>query len=225
MALINLLLNKDGTIIIEVQYLYDLITQKGFDSFHHEHNFYFTLSSIQQLFNNYNLYIFDAEKINVHGGILRIYVSQTKKILSKNMQKILYGENDNKIFSKIKNLNIFKKSFNEKIKKILIKLKKRKKIIYGIGAAPRACVLINSCNINNAQISLIGEVPNSLKCNKYMPGTNIMVKNENKIVKDKPDYVIIIAWHLVKRIIKLLSKRGYKGSFIIPLPNFKIIKK
>ena len=85
---IKLLLNKDGTIIIEVQYLYDLITQKGFDSFHHEHNFYFTLSSIQQLFNNYNLYIFDAEKINVHGGILRIYVSQTKKILSKVKTKL-----------------------------------------------------------------------------------------------------------------------------------------
>ena len=45
-----------------------------------------------------------------------------------------------------------------------------------------------------------------------------------KIISDKPDYVIILAWHLQERIINLLLKKGYKGDFIIPLPNLKIIK-
>ena len=53
--------------------------------------------------------------------------------------------------------------------------------------------------------------------------TNIMVMNENKIISDQPDYVIILAWHLKKRIINLLSKKGYKGKFIVPLPNLTII--
>ena len=51
-----------------------------------------------------------------------------------------------------------------------------------------------------------------------------MVKNEKKIIKDKPDYVVILAWHLKKRIINLLSKKGYKGNFIIPLPILKVTK-
>ena len=51
-----------------------------------------------------------------------------------------------------------------------------------------------------------------------------MVKNENKIIIDNPDYVIILAWHLTKRIISLLLKKGYKGNFIVPLPNLKILK-
>ena len=84
--------------------------------------------------------------------------------------------------------------------------------------------MLNSCNLSNKQISLIGEVPQSLKCNKYVPGTNIMVKDEKKIITDKPDYVIILAWHLVRLITKLLTRKGYKGSFIIPLPNLKIVK-
>ena len=51
-----------------------------------------------------------------------------------------------------------------------------------------------------------------------------MVKDEKKIITDKPDYVIILAWHLTKIIINLLLKKGYKGNFIVPLPNLKILK-
>ena len=47
---------------------------------------------------------------------------------------------------------------------------------------------------------------------------------KNKIITDKPDYVIILAWHLVKIITTLLTQRGYKGSFIVPLPNLRILK-
>ena len=221
---IKLLLNKKGLSIIEVQNLYDLISQKGFDSIHHEHTAYFTLSSIIKVMKNFDLYIFDAEKLSVHGGILRVYVSPNKKKIRKRLKKILNKENDKKIFTKLKKLNQFRKKYNYEIKKFLINLKKNKKKIYGVGAAPRACVLLNSCNITNKQVNLIGEVPQSIKCNKYVPGTNIMVKNENKIITDKPDYVIILAWHLVKIMTTLLTQRGYEGSFIVPLPNLKILK-
>ena len=221
---IKLLLNKKGLSIIEVQYLYDLISQKGFDSIHHEHTAYFTLSSIIKVMKNFDLYIFDAEKLSVHGGILRVYVSPNKKKIRKRLKKILNKENDKKIFTKLKKLNQFRKKFNYKIKKLLINLKKNKKKIYGIGAAPRSCVFLNSCNITNKQVNLVGEVPQSIKCNKYIPGTNIIVRDENKIITDKPDYVIILAWHLVKIITTLLTQRGYEGSFIVPLPNLKILK-
>jgi|TARA_Y100000294_G_C8562935_1_gene339729 SAM-dependent methyltransferase len=221
---IKLLLSKKGLLIIEVQYLYDLLAQKGFDSFHPEHIRYYTLSSIIKVLENYKLYVFDAERLSVHGGILRAYASLNKKVRSKNLKKVLKKENDKKIFSKLKNLNSFRKKFNLRIKNFLKNLKKQKKKIYGIGAAPRACVLLNSSNITNREISLIGEVPQSLKCNKYIPGTNIMVKDENKIITDKPDYLVILAWHLKKQMIKLFFKKGYRGHFIIPLPKLKISK-
>jgi len=46
---IKLILEKRGLLIIEVQYLYDLLSQKGFDSFHNEHIAYYTASSIKKL--------------------------------------------------------------------------------------------------------------------------------------------------------------------------------
>ena len=221
---IKLILDKEGLLIVEVQYLYELLLQKGFDSFHHEHVAYYTLSSITKLLEKYNLYVFDAEKLKVHGGMLRVYISLNKKPITKKMKKILASENDRNIINKIKNLNLFRIKFSNKLNKFFYNLKKKGKKIYGMGAAPRACVMLNSANLTKNEIDLVGEVSKSLKCNKYVPGTNIMVKNEKKIIKDKPDYVVILAWHLKKRIINLLSKKGYKGNFIIPLPILKVIK-
>ena len=221
---IKLILDKKGLLIVEVQYLYELLLQKGFDSFHHEHIAYYTLSSITKLLEKYNLYVFDAEKLKVHGGMLRVYISLNKKPITKKMKKILASENDRNIINKIKNLNLFRIKFSNKLNKFFYNLKKKGKKIYGMGAAPRACVMLNSANLTKNEIDLVGEVSKSLKCNKYVPGTDIMVRNEKKIIKDKPDYVVILAWHLKRRIINLLSKKGYKGNFIIPLPILKVIK-
>ena len=102
---IKLILDKKGLLIVEVQYLYELLLQKGFDSFHHEHIAYYTLSSITKLLEKYNLYVFDAEKLKVHGGMLRVYISLNKKPITKKMKKILASENDRNIINKIKNLN------------------------------------------------------------------------------------------------------------------------
>jgi len=221
---VKLILKKEGMLIVEVQYLYDLLLQKGFDSFHHEHIAYYTLSSITKVLEKYKLFVYDAEKLKVHGGILRVFVSLRKKKISKKFKKILSKENDKILINKIKKLNLFRIKFSNEFKKLLINLKKKKNKIYGMGAAPRTCVMLNSSNLTRNEINLVGEVPKSLKCNKYIPGTNIIVKNENKIITDKPDYVVILAWHLKKMIVNLLSKKGYKGNFIIPLPNLKILK-
>ena len=71
-------------------------------------------------------------------------------------------------------------------------------------------------------IKNVGEVQGSFKINKLIPGTNIPIKNEKILIKNQPDYILILAWHL-KDILKIiLVKNGYKGKFIVPLPNLKI---
>jgi len=56
-----------------------------------------------------------------------------------------------------------------------------------------------------------------------MPGTNIPVVNENIIKKIKPDYLLILSWHISNDLIKIFRKNGFKGKFIIPLPTPKVI--
>ena len=59
--------------------------------------------------------------------------------------------------------------------------------------------------------------------NKYMPGLNIPIVNSKILLKEQPDYVLILAWHLWKPIVQKWKRKKLKSKFIIPLPKFKIV--
>jgi hypothetical protein len=66
---------------------------------------------------------------------------------------------------------------------------------------------------------------NILKCNKYIPGTDIKIINTKKIVLKNNSIVIILAWNFVKEIVDRLKKKNVKNiRLFIPLPKF-IVKK
>ena len=154
--------------------------------------------------------------------ILRVYVKKTKKNSSERVKKILNKENDKIIFSKVKKLNNFRKSYSIKIKKLVVNLKKNKNIVCAIGASPRGCILLNTSNFSKNEINFVGEIKDSFKLKKLIPGTNIPILNEQHLIDKKIDFIIILAWHLKNRLIKTLVSNGYKGKFIVPLPNLKI---
>ena len=65
------LLNKKGTIIIEVQYLMNTLKDLTFDNIYHEHYNYWSLTSLVYFFNQFEAKIFRSEKVNTHGGSIR----------------------------------------------------------------------------------------------------------------------------------------------------------
>ena len=108
--------------------------------------------------------------------------------------------------------------------KIISDLKKRGNKIFGVSAPSRATTLINYVGIDENIIDCVLEIKGSKKIGKYIPGTKIPIKNEDIILKEKPDFLLILSWHIYKEIIKNLKKKGFKGKFIIPLPKPLIIK-
>ena len=74
------LLSKKGTIIIEVQYLMNTLKDLTFDNIYHEHYNYWSLTSLINFFKKLDSTIFRAEKIETHGGSIRVYIKKEKKI-------------------------------------------------------------------------------------------------------------------------------------------------
>ena len=84
------LLDKKGTIIIEVQYLLNTLKDLTFDNIYHEHYNYWSLTSLINFFNRLNAKIYRSERIDTHGGSIRIYVSKDKnKKVEKNVKKLI----------------------------------------------------------------------------------------------------------------------------------------
>ncbi len=196
------LLNKNGTIIIEVQYLLNTLQDLSFDNIYHEHYNYWSLTSLCNFFNQFNSTIYKAERINTHGGSIRIYIKKGKKIKIENSIKVLLKEEENFGIKKYKTYQEFGEKIN-KLKANVIKnineLKKNNKKIIGFGAPAKATTALNFFGISD-QIDYIIE-DNKLKHNKFIPGVLIPIKNK-KTLKEKNALILVLAWNFFNEIKK-----------------------
>jgi len=200
------LIAKKGTIIIEVQYLMNTLKDLTFDNIYHEHYNYWSLTSLVNFFNQFNAKIFRSEKIDTHGGSLRIYIKKDKKIkIDSSVKKILKEEND---FG-IKNFKTYQE-FGKKVYKIrdqviknIKKLKEKNKKIIGYGAPAKATTALNFFGISK-EIDFIVE-DNKLKHNKFIPGVKIPIKDKSQI-KNKNNALVVLAWNFFSDIKKYNSK-------------------
>ena len=205
------LINKNGVIIIEVQYLLNTLKDLTFDNIYHEHYNYWSLTSLRNFFSSTDLSIFNAEKIDTHGGSIRVYVDKKKRKVQNNVNKLL-KEEDN--FG-IKNYETYKKFGNKvyEIRKNVLKnlenLKKDKKTIIGYGAPAKATTALNFYGITS-QIDFIVE-DNSLKHNKYIPGVKIPIKSKHKI-QNKNNNMLVLAWNFYEDIKK--NNKDLSNNFI-----------
>jgi nucleoside-diphosphate-sugar epimerase len=213
------LLRKNGTIIIEVQYLLNTLKDLTFDNIYHEHYNYWSLTSLVNFFNQFHSTIFKVERINTHGGSLRIYIKKGKKVkIEKNVKTLL---NEEEIFG-IKNYKTYQ-NFGEKINKLkenVIKninnLRENNKKIIGFGAPAKATTALNFFGISN-QIDYVVE-DNKLKHNKFIPGVLIPIKDK-KNLKEKNTLILVLAWNFFNEIKK--NNSNLSNNFI----NIKDLEK
>ena len=206
------LIKPDGKIIIEVQYLLNTIKDLTFDNIYHEHTNYWSLSALNVFLNRLDLKIFKVERINTHGGSIRVYVSQDKDILIDNSVKNLLNEEEE--FG-LKNISTYL-DFGKKIENLKSKvveniknLKKKYPNLIGYGAPAKATTALNFFNINK-EINFIVE-DNRLKHGKFVPGVNIPIVSK-EYIKEKDPAVLVLAWNFIEEIKK--NNKDFSNNFI-----------
>ena len=225
---IKKLLSKNGIATIEFQYLVDLIKKNIFDNIYHEHYYYYSFTSFNKILERFNLKAFNYDKIEAQGGSLRIYITHKNNKKQKVSPKINKIKNT-EIKIGIKKLKFYKNLFTDAISKKnqfllkLIELKKRKKTIFGYGAAAKGNTMINFCGIKNDLIDYVVD-KNLYKQGKFLPGSRIPIVSESFIKKKKPEYIVIIPWNIAEEIKKDLNYvKGWGCKFIVYQPQVKII--
>ncbi len=196
------LIKPEGKIIIEVQYLVNTIKDLTFDNIYHEHTNYWSLTSLKKFLEKLDLILFKAEKIDTHGGSIRVYVSQEKNIsIDKSVQTLLKSEEDFGI-NKLSTYIDFGKKI-ENLKEIVTKnikyLKNKNKNLIGYGAPAKATTALNYFNIRN-EINFIIE-DNTFKHGKFVPGVKIPIISKEKCNVNNPT-IIVLAWNFFESIKK-----------------------
>ena len=196
------LLGKNGTIIIEIQYLLNTLKDLTFDNIYHEHYNYWSLTSLVNFFKQFNVTIFRSEIINTHGGSLRIYIKKNQKIKIENSVKKILKDEEKFGIKKFKTYQNFGKKvykIRENTIKNLRKLKGDNNLVIGYGAPAKATTALNFFGVTK-EIDFIVE-DNKLKHNKFVPGVKIPIKNKNEI-KNKNNKIVVLAWNFFQEIKK-----------------------
>jgi nucleoside-diphosphate-sugar epimerase len=206
------LLSKKGTIIIEVQYLLNTLKDLTFDNIYHEHYNYWSLTSLINFFKQFKVEIFKAEKINTHGGSIRIYIQKNKNVRVDKSIKELLEEEEKFGIKKFKTYQSFGKKVYEIRENVINNIKKLKKDgnkIIGYGAPAKATTALNFFGLGN-EIDYIIE-DNKLKNKKFIPGVKIPISN-NKEISSKKSIILVLAWNFYDEIKK--NNRSLSNSFV-----------
>ena len=190
------LLNKKGTIIIEVQYLINTLKDLTFDNIYHEHYNYWSLTSLINFFDSLSAKIYKVEKINTHGGSIRVFIKKSKKIKIDSSVKKILGIKKFAIYKEFAK-KIYK--IRDNVRKNIFNLKKNDKVIFGYGSPAKATTALNFFGISKELDCIVED--NKLKHGKFIPGVNIPIVSKNKMFK-KPDHILVLAWNFYEEIKK-----------------------
>ena len=170
------------------------------------------------LFEDSKLKVYKVKEVDTHGGSLRVYTSLNKnKKLHKSIKQYIEIEKKNKIYQLdtyykfSKNINKVKEKSLKEVNQIINKGKK----IIGYGSPAKATTVLNYFGLNEEHFSFTID-DNLLKQNKFIPETNIQIKNIKDINPEEFDYVLILAWNFFDTI-KEKNKNIFNNSKFIKL--------
>jgi len=204
------LLKKNGTLIIEVQYLLNTLQDLTFDNIYHEHYNYWSLTSLDTFFKRFDATIYKAEKIETHGGSIRVYIKKSKKTKIEKSVKFLLKEEEKYGIKNYKTYQDFAKKvykIRENVRKNISILASKDTNIIGYGSPAKATTALNFFGISD-EIKYIVE-DNKLKQGKFLPGMRIPITSKENI-KTKPDCAIVLAWNFIDEIKKKNADLAHK---------------
>ena len=227
---ILLLLDRDGVFISESHYLMSLLETCQYDTIYHEHLRYYSVHSLQYLLNAHGLDLIRVKRIPSHGGSVRVYAARGHPVsgsrpVQPSVAEFLAEEQRSGVAGS-EALHAFARRVvlsKLKLYALLKEIKERGERIYGIGAPSRASTLIVYTGMDDGILDCVLEISGSHKIGRYMPGTLIPVREESLLFSEQPDYALLLSWHIAEELMPKLRKKGFRGKFLIPLPEPRIV--
>ena len=225
---LKIALKENGTITMEFPHLLKLIEENQFDTIYHEHFSYLSFYTVEQIFKNQDLIIYNVDKLHTHGGSLRIYATHRENnniVIDNNVLKLIEEEKEFGLLD----IDTYK-HFQEKANNVkyalldfLIQAKRENKKVVAYGAAAKGNTLLNYVGVKNDLIEFVVD-KSPYKQGKYLPASHIPIVSEDKIVATNPDYILILPWNIKDEIMEQLEyTQSWNCKFVVAVPNLSIL--
>jgi SAM-dependent methyltransferase len=217
-------LSHDGVAVIEAPYVRDLISNNEFDTIYHEHFSYYSLTAVDRLTRRHGLTVLDVEHLPIHGGSLRYLVGRVGTVDSR-VRSLLeeegsWGVDDVAFYKGFAN-RVWK--LRDELSSLLLRLKAEGCRIAAYGASAKGSTLLNAFGIGAELIEFVVD-RSPTKQGRYTPGTHLRVQAPEALLRERPDYVLLLTWNFADEILE--QQREYRdagGRFIVPIPELRIV--
>ena len=224
---VAMLMSPDTIFVSQSHWLMALVRKFEFDTIYHEHLRYYTLGSSMRLLQHHGLTVTDAELTDFYGGSVLSYASKSSAPSPENwsagLRSVLEQEEGIDMVDVFKDMSQKLLKNKAQLLTLLTDLKLSGKRVVGLGAPMKASTLLNYCGITQDLIEHIGEV-NPLKVGTVVPGVRIPVVHEDTMFQKEPDYALLLSWNMADHIIPKIRSMGFKGKFILPVPELEVIE-
>ncbi len=214
------LIGDDGAFVSESHYLLNLIEELQYDTIYHEHLRFYSLKPMIEIFNRAGFSIFDVERVPTHGGSIRVWADRGKRDVSPRVDELVRLEEESGLYDGVA-FDRFRQRIQDgklRLLELLVEARKEGPIV-GLGAPGRASTLLAYTGVTPELVDSICELTGSLKIGQYTPGTHIPIVDERTLYERQPPHVLVLSWHIGEAIMPKIRERGYRGKFIVPLPD------
>ena len=219
------LLKPGGTITLEFPHLLRLIEQVQFDTVYHEHFSYLSLHTVERIFRQAGLRIWDVEELPTHGGSLRVFGCHAHdgKQTSSAVESVLAGEQH----AGLHRLETYREfqARADKVKddflRFLIERKRSGTRMAGYGAAAKGNTLLNYAGVRPDLLPYVCDAAAS-KQGKYLPGSHIPILAPSVLRERRPEIVLILPWNIAPEVMAQHHYvRGWGGRFLVAIPELR----
>jgi len=223
---LDALLDDDGVFVAEFPYLGDLLARVEYDTIYHEHLSYFALAPLARLFAGAGLQLFDARRLAIHGGSVRIFVGRAGRHAPTDRLRATEEEERSLGLDRLETYKSFAAQVaasRAALRTLIREVHQAGKRVAALGATAKGSTLLNYCALGTTEIEYVAD-STPLKHGLFTPGMHIPVRPEDTIMRDRPDYTLLLAWNYTESIVaRFRPYLEQGGRFIHPIPLARLI--
>lgn len=221
---------------LEVEEDHTYVTPQGaVHNCYHEHLSYHALGPLADFFDARNMTLFDVDRVDTHGGSIRCHVEMGETSCTTSVTQLCNQEENAGLFTTetYKQLDRRIAQAGANLKDHLHQLawarlngNSNAPLVVGYGAPAKATTLMHQFGLGLGDLAYIVD-DSPWKQGLYTPGLHVPVVSFQRMLADRPDVVVILAWNFAASICDRIKVEFLKLGIIpphcvVPLPTLLV---
>lgn len=233
-------MHPDGVFVSQFMGLKQTILKNDVGNFAHEHLEFYTLKSLQTLFERNGLELFDVEENDVNGGSYRVYAKLARSNWAKppiggaskypngcteRVYDAMREESDLLSPGKLRAWFDGLASNRDACVSFVRRARREGKTVAVYGASTKGNTILQWYGLDSFDIALAME-RDPTKVGLYTVGTGIEIVSEDEGRKRMPDYCLVLPYAFRAEFVEREKDQEWRkrgGKFLFPLPKFEVV--